>query len=113
MLDAACTLFAVRREWLDGADSVAHMSHDFYKRPKDFHIFINALQLSNTEERLSGELFAPNGSASDAEAILVLSEVIGSVGDEPIYRYHLCNNWYFSYWKARGYLTACVALMEV
>src|SRR5690606_32733164 len=29
MLQAACDLFAVRREWLDGADSQVYACHDF------------------------------------------------------------------------------------
>jgi hypothetical protein len=36
--------------------------------------------------------------------------VVGEVGDKPIYRYHLCNNWLFDYWKSRAYLTAFVAI---
>lgn len=59
---------------------------------------------------MDGVLFAPEDTNHDAEAILVLYEVVGSVGNEPIYRYHLCNNWSFGYWKARGYLAACIAI---
>ena len=36
LLEAACEMFAVRREWLDGAEKQAHPDHDFYKHPEDF-----------------------------------------------------------------------------
>lgn len=110
LLDDACKLFAVRREWLDGAEKQAHPHHDFYKEPKEFLEFIKALKLANAEGDLDGELFAPDALDSGAETILILNEIIGHVGNEPIYRYHLCNNWSYSYWKARAYLTACIAI---
>lgn len=110
ILDDACELFAVRREWLDGADKQVHFHHDFYKQPKEFLRFITNLKLANAEGQLDGELFAPDDPDFNAEAILILNEIIGYVGNEPIYRYHLCNNWAYSYWKARAYLTACVAI---
>lgn len=110
ILDDACKLFAVRREWLDGAERQAHPHHDFYKEPKEFLEFIKALKLANAEGDLDGELFAPDALDSGAETILILNEIIGHVGNEPIYRYHLCNNWSYSYWKARAYLTACIAI---
>lgn len=59
---------------------------------------------------MKGELFTSKQSSSNAEAILVLIEIVGSVSNTLIYRYHLCNNWVFSYWKARCYLTACIAI---
>lgn len=110
ILENACKLFAVRREWLDGADKQIHPHHDFYKRPKDFLEFITELKLANTEGQLDGELFAPDTPDFYAEAILILNEIVGYIGNEPIYRYHLCNGWSYSYWKARAYLTACVAI---
>ena len=54
LLETACKLFAVRREWLDGAEALAHTEHDFYKRPADFLIFINELKAGNIEGELSG-----------------------------------------------------------
>lgn len=110
ILEDVCKLFAVRREWLDGADKQVHLNHDFYKKPKEFLKFITNLKLINPEGQLDGELFVPDNSDFNAEAILILNEIIGYIGSEPIYRYHLCNNWAYSYWKARAYLTACVAI---
>lgn len=110
ILEDVCKLFAVRREWLDGADTKIYPEHDFYKHPEKFLIFINDLKTTNPDGYLDGVLFAPDVTDHDAEAILVLYEVVGSVGNEPMHRYHLCNNWLFSYWKARGYLAACIAI---
>jgi len=110
ILDAACTHFAVRREWLDGAESKAHLCHDFYKHPEEFAELIEALKKKNPDGQLHGTLIAPIEENRNAVALLILEEIIGSVGEKAIYRYHICNNWSFSYWKARAYLTACVAI---
>ncbi|NTV94154.1 MAG: hypothetical protein HGA75_01910 [Thiobacillus sp.] len=110
ILDAACRIFAVRREWLDGADAQVHPDHDFYKYPKEFAVFLADLKAANPDGNLQGVLLAPHDPDVNAWALLVLQETIGFVGDKPIYRYHLCNNWGFDYWKARAYLTACVAI---
>ncbi len=108
MLDAACMRFAVRREWLDGAETKVYPRHDFYKHPEDVAGFLDALKANNPDGDLDGVLLAPE--EGDGEALLILQETIGAVGDKPIYRYHLCNNWLFEYWKARAYLAACVAI---
>lgn len=110
IFDDACQLFAVRREWLYGADAVAHPHHDFYKHPEEFLRFIKELKAENPEGQLDGVLFSPENPDFNSVAILVLDEIIGWVGNEAIYRYHLCNNWSYSYWKSRAYLTACIAI---
>ena len=110
VLEDACNRFAVRREWLDGVDAQIHPHHDFYKHPKKFSDFIHTLRANNPEGELVGVLIAPNETKRQAPALLILQETIGVIGDKAIYRYHLCNNWGFNYWKARAYLTACIAI---
>lgn len=110
ILDAACKLFAVRREWLDGAEPQVHPVHDFYKHPEAFADFIKNLKVNNPDDVMGGVLIAPKECDWDAAALLVLQETTGFVGEKPIYRYHLCNYSSFSYWKARAYLTACIAI---
>jgi len=110
MLDAACEIFAVRREWLDGAETQIHPEHDFYKHPDKFLKFLEKLTASNPDERIEGILIAPDSRDNHENALIILEETIGYIGDKAIYRFHLCNNWYFSYWKARAYLTACIAI---
>lgn len=110
ILKAACDRFAVRREWLDGAETQVHPCHDFYKWPENFLSFIKGLSASNPDGNLQGVLIAPAETDRHSSALLILQETIGHIGERPIYRYHLCNNWSFTYWKARAYMTACVAV---
>lgn len=108
LLDAACNLFGVRREWLEGADTQIYQYYDFYKKPEEAAPFILKLINNNPEGNLDGILLVPAERKDDA--IIVLNEIIGWVGEKPIYRYHLCNNWLFDYWKSRAYLTAFIAI---
>lgn len=110
ILGAAVELFAIRREWLDGADERIYALHDFYKHPEEFETFLNEIKAVDPQSRISGFLFAPGSREYDAEALIVLEVPIGGIGEKEISRFHLCHNWLFSYWKARAYLTACVAI---
>lgn len=108
VLEDVCALFAVRSEWLEGADSVVYNCHDFYKHPESVETFLCDIKRKSLNGDLDGILIAPiNG---DGDALIVLSEVIGEIGEKIIYRYHLLNNWRFDYWKSRAYLAACVAI---
>jgi len=110
MLYSVCKKFAIRREWLDGAEAQIYTFHDFYKKPSKALEFIESLKADNPDDELIGVLIAPEESKYRAEAIVIIQETIGYVGDKSIYRYHLCNNWLFSYWKPRAYLAAFVAM---
>ncbi|WP_374495551.1 hypothetical protein [Zoogloea sp.] len=110
LLQAACELFAVRREWLDGAEKQIFPIHRFYKHPHTFSEFLEALKAARPDKELSGVVLAPKEPGPDTEAVLVLQETVGWVGDKAIYRYHFCDEWKLSYWKSRAYLTACVAI---
>ena len=111
ILEDACKFFAVNREWLDGEVEEIYPCYDFYKSPNDLEAF---LAKPRTDE-LAGILLSPlSWDESKHEvpyAVFVLQEPIGQVGSKTIYRHYICNNWFFTYWKARGYLTACVALL--
>lgn len=109
-LDDVAERFAVQREWLVGADDQIYPHNDFYKKPDEFLHFLNNLQSKNPENDISGLLIKPENPNRRAEALIMLQECIGLIGEKPIYRYYLCNNWPFSYWKARAYLTACIAI---
>lgn len=108
ILNDACKLFGVRREWLDGAETRVYDGHDFYKWPERVAGFLKSLKDNNPDGQLDGVIVAPTEGGDDA--LIVLSEVVGFVGEKEIYRYHLCNNWCFDYWKSRAYLTAFVAI---
>lgn len=108
VLDAACALFGVRREWLDGAEAQAYPFYDFYKHPEYVAPFLRDLQSKNPGGGLCGVLLTPH--EKKGEALVVLYEAIGTIGEKTIYRHHLCNNWQLDYWKSRAYLTAFVAV---
>lgn len=108
MLVAASKLFGVRREWLEGAESEVYSCHDFYKHPGSVAPFLDALKASNPGGNLGGVLIAPEEQKGDA--LIILSEVAGWIGDKAIYRHHLLNNWLYEYWKSRTYLIAFVAI---
>lgn len=110
ILEDACQRFAVRRTWLDGVDSRAYPCHHFATHPGDFAQFIAQLRASNPEGELNALLIAPSRPALNAQALLVLQEYIGELGDKAVYRYHLCTDWVYEYWKSRAYLAACVAV---
>ncbi len=111
MLDAAAELFAVRREWLDGAEQRVYPRHDFYKHPEAFEAFAAAISQRCTEfDIYCWVLRKPQPAGGEFDTLLVIQEGIGYVGDRAIYRLHLCNNWIFQYWKSRAYLTACIAI---
>lgn len=114
MIHDACVLFAVRREWLDGADGQIYPLNDFYKDPEAFSDFLDDLLSKNESEGgLHGVLLSQSDNCFDSlkdDALIILEEPIGTLGDKIIYRYHICNNWLFSYWKSRAYLAACIAI---
>jgi hypothetical protein len=110
ILDAAVELFAVRREWLDGTETKIYPLHDFYKKPEAFGPFLDEIKSKNPDDQLNGVVYAPKEKSLNGEALIILEEFIGSIGNKPISRFHLCNNWYFDYWKSRAYLTACIAI---
>jgi hypothetical protein len=108
MLDDAAALFAVRREWLDGADEQIYKLYDFSKQPEEFHRFITSIR-GAADGRLTGVLLVSDNARREDEALIVFEEQISEIGDRPVCRYYFCNNWFFSYWKSRAYLTACMA----
>lgn len=108
LLVEATSKFAVRRGWLDGADRQIYPLHDFYKKPEQFATWIETL--SSQPGSSTGVLMVAKDEAHEFDALLVFEEQFAWIGEKPIYRYHLCNNCMFSYWKSRAYLTACVAL---
>ena len=111
MLDAACEMFAVRREWLDGAESQVYNLHDFYKHPEDCVTFIEKIKANNPDNYIHDRLLTPKEKDFRANAVVIIEETVGYIGDKAICRYHICNNWPFTYWKARAYLTACIAIL--
>lgn len=110
MVSDAADLFGVKPEWLECADPQVYKLHDFYKKPGEFRAFLEGLIA--TGRAISGYLFVADAppKSFELDGLLVLEEEIDHLDGEPVYRYHLCNNWLFSYWKSRAYLAACVSI---
>jgi hypothetical protein len=110
LIEKAARLFAVRREWLESASEQIYPTHDFYKQSDRFAEFLDSLLAGSYSGALRGMLLVAESRGFESNALLVLEEEFGSLGDKPLCRYHLCNNWNFDYWKSRAHLTACVAV---
>jgi hypothetical protein len=109
ILQAACELFAVRLEWLEGADEKIYETYHFYKNLEEYAEFLTQLK-ADDEHRIISRLVLSTTTAWEEDALLVLEEQIGYISDEPVVRYHLCSGWVNKYWKSRADLTACVAM---
>jgi hypothetical protein len=108
MLDRAAELFCVRRTWLEGASEQIYPLHDFYKQPKEAGAFLHSLRARSEDVR--GVVLIATPTQHEESALVILEECVGAIDDDrPLYRYHLCNNWLFPYWKSRAFLAAFVA----
>ena len=111
LLNYVCGLFAVRREWLDGADNIVYETHDFYKQPEKFAEFIDQLNAQKNTRELYGVLLVAKESSNTHEsALIVLRQTIVLSEERVFERYYLCNNWSYNYFKSKAYLTACIAI---
>lgn len=109
-------LFGVNKDWLEGSSSEIYDVPDFYKQPAEFESYLLELLKTTHVKNLSGYALTSNKPLiSDPEqfkdSLLVIAESIGEINQREIYKYHLLGNWGISYWKSRGYFTACCALM--
>ena len=111
VIQDACDLFAVRREWLDGVSDEIYEVHHFYKYPSEFEKFIQNLTRDSEETgRLWGKVIIPSSKNIRSEALFFIEERIGYLGNEPICRFHLTGTWSYDYWKCRAYLAASVSI---
>ena len=102
-------ILGVKRNWLEGASESIYPTYDFYKDPYSFGQFIENKK-TNDPNGLKGVLLSPNKKDNANAALLIIQETIDCLDNTPYYRYYLCNNWDFSYWKSRAYLTACISI---
>lgn len=108
----ACQLFGVERKWLERGEGSAHVRHDFYLQPLMFGTFLNDVLAARTvlqEAVVKAELFGVLDPHSEVESTMVISEPIGLLNDEVIYRYHHVDGGPLGYWKSRVSVTAMVA----
>lgn len=98
MLEDACKLFTVSREWLDGASSEIYPSRSFSKDIEEFDDFITRLVSENHDSYIRVILIKPVEKISYGQpdfALLLFEEEIGRIADRPYYRYHLSNEWIY------------------
>jgi len=107
ILKAASDFFCINLDWLEGATDQIYPLHDFYKKEDRFERFVR--ELARRANGCTGVVMLAQANESEEDALIVIEEPIVDIDSKPIYRYHLCNNWLACYWKARGYLAACVA----
>ncbi|WP_031435057.1 hypothetical protein [Methylomarinum vadi] len=109
ILHAAAELFAIRLEWLEGADDQLYDTQNFYKYPEGYGEFLKELK-SKGDHRLMIKLVLTDYGYRDENALLVIEEEIANLGDETIVRYYLCSGWSHKYYKCRADLAACIAM---
>lgn len=112
-LDSACTLFGVRREWLDGASERIYESPWCYKHPKGFFIELARLE--------TPAAIAPVRAVTTAMPLdyqvgveqrveLVMVETVGWIGEREIHRYRpFADGWVWGYPECRLQLKALIA----
>lgn len=108
----ACQLFGVERQWLERGEGNAQPRHHFYLQPVAFGHFLDATLAAckaMPRAEVTATLFGVLDGRSEVESTLVVSEPIGFLNDEVIYRYHLVDAGPLGYWKARVSTAAMVA----
>lgn len=107
----ACSLFAVQREWLDGANNQIYPTYHFYKYPEGFIKFIDNIIQKSESRDIKAILLTPVGNQYGKPALLLLEEELGAIGEKSYYRYYqLSSEWIYSYGLCRAYLAAYIAV---
>ncbi|MFZ5561760.1 MAG: hypothetical protein ACOY41_09615 [Pseudomonadota bacterium] len=111
LLNDAAKLFGVHPEWMYGATEKIYETHDFYKHPEEFSNFLQGLIGRSGKGSLecyaiiSDEIFWQHNNG-----FILIAEKVGEISGRPIFRYHLCDNLNFAYWKSHVDMYACLAI---
>ncbi len=111
-LAGACEMFGVQRQWLERGEGHAHARRQFYIQALAFGRFIDGLQAIGKAvpgAKPTATLFGVWDRQSHVEGTLMVSEPIGRLDDEVIYRYHYVDIGPLRYWKARVSTAALMA----
>ncbi|MEZ9198545.1 hypothetical protein [Shewanella sp. 10N.286.54.B9] len=108
VVDAAATLFGIRIDWLEGGSEELYELKHFYKQPKLFGDWLDAV-LHAGGNKIDGWLLTTESMPDEYDALILMREQVGELGEFPIYRYHFCELWIYGYWKCRADIAACVA----
>ncbi|MEL4394700.1 hypothetical protein [Shewanella algae] len=102
-------LFGVKVEWLEGASDELYELKHFYKQPNGFGTWLELCLSNAVNQDVDGWLLTTHLNSDRYDALILMRECIGELSKQPIYRYHFCELWIYSYWKCRADLSACVA----
>ena len=67
ILQAACDLFSIRMEWLEGVDKEIYSIHDFYKHPENYSDFLTQL-ISGNETKIIAHLVVSTDISREEDA---------------------------------------------
>ena len=88
--------------------------HHFYKQPAKFGQFIDQLKQGDDAKEFEGFVLTVKPPYHhEYDTILLLKEQIGTISDRPIFRYHFCSDWIFSYWKCCADIACCIAQAQM
>ena len=110
ILDDACVLFGIRREWLDCAEDKIYEVQSFYKNIETFNGYLDDIKAKQSDW-LMAYLILSTQYKDEHDTLLIISEQIGTIGDKTISRYYLINGWIHRYWKCRPELAVCTAML--
>ena len=112
VLGAACDRFGVQREWLDGKDAPIYPRLFFYKDMDRYIDFLS--EVTSKYEDVSGFAFKSpeddlKNSGKRFPIALIFRAVVGSLGEEPIYKYFIIGDeWPWEYPRTRIQFKAMV-----
>ncbi|MBD3668550.1 MAG: hypothetical protein HUJ16_11345 [Kangiella sp.] len=109
VLEKACDMFGVKREWLDGDSESIYEVKGFYKNVPEFEQHIKSIKERSTDvERVY--VLSPENPCWNDSVLLIFESLIKGIGAKYIYRYDFVKFDSACYWKTRAYLTACIGL---
>ncbi len=108
-LQDASDLFGVSLDWLKGADETIFRVRHYYKHVEEFITFIKKLNLN--DKIIGADIYLSTDNNWGDDAVMIVSEPIGSSGADEVYRHHICGGWTHVYGKARADLVACAAIL--
>ncbi|MXR69948.1 hypothetical protein GNT65_14895 [Shewanella sp. JBTF-M18] len=109
ILQDAADLFGVKVEWLEGATDELYELNHFYKAPQAFGVWLDQRLAKAVNRDIDGWLLITHMISDRYDALILMRECVGELSSQPIYRYHFCDLWIYSYWKCRADLAACIA----
>lgn len=110
LIEQACELFLVNREWLEGHSEDIYEVKHFYKNPDKFEKFITELTEKAPKHHFSCILLISDNMKKSRNSVILIEEILENETGIEFFRYYQCPFADFTYWKSRAYITACIAI---